>query len=135
MPNVPNHFYVILFRNAAQQLFPANTLSTFTIELSQTINLVPNDRWEVGLCEFTCPPKNVGTLKPVAVVGNTNALIYCSLIQQQFVGNKLIKCLRTIILPSLHCEHHWENIYYLPVEKHHITHVRIEIKDLTGKPL
>jgi hypothetical protein len=49
------HFYVTLFSNALQTLYPENTLGAFTIELEQTIELDPNDRWEVALCEFSCP--------------------------------------------------------------------------------
>ena len=47
----------------------------FTIELAQAKDLGPNEKWEVGLCEFTCPLKNVGKLKPIEVIGNTNVLI------------------------------------------------------------
>ena len=96
MPDGQNHFYVTLFNSASQDLFPDNTLGMFRIELAQTIYLGPKDRWEVGLCEFTCPPKNVGTMKAIEVVGNTNALIYCNPITPQFVRKNYIRCLRTV---------------------------------------
>ena len=98
-------------------LRPDNSINAFTSELAQVTDLGPDDRWEVGLCEFTCPPEKVGTIKPIEVVGNTNVIIYCNLVKPQFVVDNLISCLRTVIVPSLHCETKFENIYYLPVEK------------------
>ena len=135
MAGDPNQFYVTLFSTASQELFPDNTFNAFTIQLAQTIDLGPNDRWEVGLCEFSNPTQNKRMIKPVLNVGETNALIYFNLIQPQFVENELIRSLRFIFTPSLNCEHYFDHIYYLPVEKRHIRHITIEIKDLTGKPL
>ena len=61
------------------------------------IDLGPNDRWEVGFSESSCPPQvKEGMIKPVVIVG---ALINFNLIQPQFVGKKLIRCLRTINQP------------------------------------
>ena len=74
MNDVPNHFHVTLFRNASQKLLPDNTINAFTSELAQVIDLGPDDRWEVGICEISCPPKNIGTLKPNTVVGGTNVI-------------------------------------------------------------
>jgi hypothetical protein len=133
MPNAHNHFYVTLFSTASQDLFPDNTHGAFTTELAKSIDLDSNYRWEVGVTEFTCPPPAVGNIKPVVVVGDTNAIIYCNLIEQQFVGDKLIRCLRTFINPSQYCEHKFDTIYYVPVENLHIRHIRIEIRDLAGK--
>jgi hypothetical protein len=90
MFNDSNHFYITLFSTASQKLFPDNTHAAFTNELAQTIDLDPKDKWEVGLCEFTCPPHTAGTVKPLMVVGHNNSPIYCNLIQPQFVGNNLI---------------------------------------------
>jgi hypothetical protein len=81
------HFYITLFRNASQKVYPSNTLSDFKIQLAQPTDLGSSDDWEVGLCEFSCPPPATGRIKTVAVIGDTNALIYCDLITPQFVGN------------------------------------------------
>lgn len=64
-----------LFSNASQDLFPDNTIGSFTFELAGPIELGRKDDWEVGLCEFSYPPKDEGTLKPEVVVGDTMALI------------------------------------------------------------
>jgi hypothetical protein len=87
------HFYITLFSNASQEVHP-NTLAVFKIQLAQRIDLGSTDNWEVGLCEFSCPPPKTGTLKPVSMVGDTSALIYCDLITPQFVGNDSDFCER-----------------------------------------
>ena len=135
MTDVPNHFYVTLFSNASQALFPDNTVNAFTSELAQVIDLGPDDTWEVGLCEFSCPSQHVGTLKPNIVVGGTNMIIYCNLIKSQFVVDNLIRCLRTIIVPSLYCDYAFDHIYYLPVDQSRFKHIRIELRDLMGEPV
>ena len=40
----PKHFYVTLFSNASQSLYPNNTISAFTVELPRPIELGPNDK-------------------------------------------------------------------------------------------
>jgi len=89
-------------------------LAEFTIQLAQRKVLGSTDNWEVGLCEFSCPPPKSGTLKSVEVVGETNALVYCDLITQQFVGNNYVRCLRTFIHPSKYCDQTFKNVYYVP---------------------
>ena len=119
-----HHFYVTLFSNASQTLYPDNTLGAFTVELAQAIEFDPNDKWEVGLCEFSCPHTLVG--------GSENAIIYCDLIPAQLVGSSLARCLRTFIYPSTHGQFAFKHIYYLPVEKRTISNIRIEIMRLSG---
>ena len=133
MANDPKHFYVTLFSNASQELFPENTKSSFTIELPQPIDLGPNDTWEVGLCEFTYPPKFRGTISPNMIIGDTNALIYCNLIRPQFFAHRLIRCLRTVIILSLPGEPYFQHIYYVPVEKRYIKNIRMEVRDSAGE--
>ena len=134
MADDPKHFYVTLFNNASQSLFPANMKSSFTVELARPIDLGPNDTWEVGLCEFTYPPKFKGTISPIMIVGETNALIYCDLIRPRFVGKELIRCLRTVVIPSLPGKHYFTHIYYVPLEKRYIKHIRMEGRDQAGEP-
>ena len=129
MANDPKHFYVKLFSNASQSLFPENTKSSFTIELAQPIDLGPNNKWEVGLCEFTYSPKFRGTVSPIMIIEHTNALIYCNLIRPQFVGKEFIRFLKTTIVPSLRGEHYFQHIYYVPVEKRYIRNIRMEVRD------
>jgi len=127
-----NHFYITLFSNASQKAYPKNTLAEFTIQLAQRIDLDSTDNWEVGLCEFSCPPPKSGTLKPIEVIGETNSLIYCDLITPQFVGADYVRCLRTFIRPSKYCEHTFQNVYYVPVQKRSFKDISIVIKDLKG---
>jgi hypothetical protein len=94
-------FYVTLFSNVSSDIYTSNKLSAFTNQLAQLTELQPSDKWEVGLCEFTCSPLAAGTFKPTVIVGKSHDLIYCDLISPQFVGDKYVKCLRTFIYPSL----------------------------------
>jgi hypothetical protein len=59
--------------------YPANTTSSFTVQLALEIDLA-SDSWEVALCEFSFPPPKEDSQKPPAVLYDTNALIYCDLI-------------------------------------------------------
>ena len=112
------HFYVTLFSNASQKIFPDNTLATFTIHLAQTIDLGKSSDWEVGLCEVSYQPPRPQIINGVIdFISEVNALIYCDVIAQQFVGKDYVWLLRTIIYPFKLGEHHFQNIYYLPVEK------------------
>ncbi len=48
-----NNFYVTVFSNGSQKLYPANTLAEFTARLAQAIELGSMEEWEVEVCEFT----------------------------------------------------------------------------------
>jgi hypothetical protein len=99
------HFSITLFSNASHKVRSSNTLAEFTIQLAQRIDLGSTDNWEVGLCELSCPPPYPHTVKPYEPVGERNALIYCDLITQKFVGSDYVRCLRTFIHPSKYCDH------------------------------
>jgi hypothetical protein len=62
-----------LFSKASEDLYATNTNNAFTARLAKTIELGPNDRWEVAVCEFTCPAPKTGTFKEVIVIGETIA--------------------------------------------------------------
>jgi len=102
-----------------------------SLQLAQRIDLGSTDNSEVGLCEFSCPPKS-GTLKPLEVVGETNAMVYCDLITQKFVGNNYFRCLRTFIYPSKYCDQTFQNVYYVPVVKRTFQDIRILVADQKG---
>jgi hypothetical protein len=128
------HFYVTLFSNASRTLNPDNTLAAFICHLARPIDLGSNDPWEVGLSEFTCPTLKTGTYQPsVIVIGARNFLIYCDLISLQFVGENLLRGLRTYIAPSTQCQHIFDQIYYMPVQKRIFQDIRIEILTMEGK--
>jgi hypothetical protein len=129
---LPKQFYVTVFSNASQKFYPDNTLATFTTHFAQPISLDPAERWEVGVCELSFPPPQVGNFRSL-LVGDTNVLIYCSLIALQFVGGNLVRCFRTFITPTQHCHHVFENVYYVPVEKRRFQDIRIELLNLEGK--
>jgi len=133
MANISNHFYVTLFSNASRKIYKDNTLAAFTVKLAQPIDLGTNENWEVGLCEITCPPPTAGTLKPVLIVGDTNVIVYCNLISQQFVGENAVRCLRSFIFPSALCQHVFKEVFYIPVEQRRFQDIRIEFLTLQGK--
>jgi hypothetical protein len=110
------NFYITFFSNSLKNVYLANKLSEFTIQLAQLIDLSSTDDWEVGLCEFSYPPPYPDIAKPYELVGETNALVQCDLITQQFVGSDYVRCLRTLMHPTIYCDYAFENIY-LPVEK------------------
>ena len=124
-----HEFYLTLFSNSSQALYPDNTVGAFTIELARPIELNPRYKWVVGLCEFSCPANRSDEL-----VAGTHGLIYCNLIAAQLVGGTLARCLRTYIYPpqSHDCEYIFDNIYYLPVEDLLIKNVHVEILTLAG---
>jgi hypothetical protein len=126
---------VTLLSNTSKSLYPDNTIAAFTAELARPIELGYSDNWEVGICEFSYPPNSVGTFKHTTVVGDTTGLIYCDLVPPQYVGRALVRCMRTFIYPALSGEHVFDNVYYLPVEKRTFKSIRIEILQLTGKPV
>jgi hypothetical protein len=129
-----NHFYVTLFSNASQSIFPKNKLTSLKSHLAQPVNLGTSSNWEIGICEFTCQPPKPRPLPATAfdIVGEANVLIYCDLIAPQFVGKNYIRLLRTFIRPSKFCEHLFQNIYYLPVEKSVFQEIHIEMRKLDG---
>jgi len=77
----------------------------------------------------------VSKFKHTTVVGDSRGLVYCDLISPQYVGRALVRCMKTFILPSLSGQHVFDNVYYLPVEKRKFKSIRIEILQLTGKPV
>jgi hypothetical protein len=83
---------VILFCNASQTVFADNTTASFTIRLTQTLDLGPTGKWEVGLCEVTRPTQ----YGQFTHVGDIN--VYCNLISPQFLGSQLVRCLTFILL-------------------------------------
>jgi hypothetical protein len=127
-------FFVILFSNALQKLFPDNTIAAFTIKLAQPIELGSKDRWEVEICELTCPPIIVGSFGNVTV-GDTNVLVYCSLISPQFAGSEHVRCLRSFISPSTDCKYIFEKVYYVPVEKRGFRDIRSDLLTMDGDRL
>jgi hypothetical protein len=78
--NEKTHFYVTLLSNASQKLYPSNTHSSFKVHLTRPVDMGSDSRWEVGICEVSCRPTNVGTYTAVTVISANNALIYCDLI-------------------------------------------------------
>ena len=48
------------------------------------------------------------------------------------MDDKKVRVLRTYISPSTYCNHNFENVYYVPVEKQRIPNIRTEIRDLAG---
>ena len=92
------------------------------------------DRWEVGLCEFTCHPRNVGRIAGLDVVCAKIAFLYCDLISPQFVGSQYVRCFSTFVLPTTYCNDVYENVYYVPVEKRRFQDIRIEILRQRGEP-
>ena len=89
------HFYVTLFSNALQKIYPDNTLATFTIHLTQPIDLGTSSDWEVVLCEVPYQPPRRQIINDVIIdfISEVNALIYCDLIAPQFADKDYVKLL------------------------------------------
>ena len=130
------HFYITLYSNASQKLYPDNTQASFTCHLAQPINLGSASDWEVGLSEVSYyPPKRVVMFKNTVVdyISTLNGLIYCDLIAPQFVGENKVRVIRPIIIWPATGIHLFQNIYYFPVEKSEFQDIRIEIRKLNGE--
>jgi hypothetical protein len=115
-----DQFYVTLLSNASEKLYPENAIGAFTVELARLMYLAPDTNWEVGLCEFKGSASYVGTVQNLTVVGDQIGFIYCDLISSQFVGDSLIRFLKTYVYPSIACQFEFKNVYYFPVEKRRI---------------
>ena len=87
MDAIRDSFYVTFFSNSSMKLCHKNKTAVFTVQIAHEIDL-GTDGWELGLCKFSGPPTEVGILKPAVVVGDTHALIYCTLINRQFMGGQ-----------------------------------------------
>ena len=48
-----DHFYITLFSNTSQDMYPDNKTAAFTIHLAQPIRLDPSEICEVALCELS----------------------------------------------------------------------------------
>jgi hypothetical protein len=129
------HTSTSLLSNTSQKHYPSNTLSSFKVHLARPVDLGSDSRWELGVCEVSCRPTNVGTNTAVTVISANNALIYCDLISPQFFGSQYVRVLRTFILPTVYCNHSFENVYYMPVEKRRFHDIEIKILRLDGTPV
>jgi len=90
-----------------------------------------NGKWVFA--KITCPLPLVGNGVPLTTVGNTHVLVYCNVIAPQFVGNDMVRCLRTFIFPSTNCENIFDKIYYIPFEQRKFQEIRIEFLITNGK--
>jgi len=93
----PTSFYVTLLSNTWKSLYPDQTIATITVELAGPIELFSSVNWEMRLCEFSYPPKNVGSFKPTTIVIDCTGLMYCDLILPQYLGRALVSCKGTFI--------------------------------------
>ena len=122
-----DHFYVTLFSNASQDIYPDNKIAAFTTQLAQPIRLNPSEIWEVGLCELSYSASH-GLQKNGPLLNNLNvflnALIYCDLIAPQLIGTTKLRCLRSYL---------FQNVYYVPLEKKTFRDIRIEILNQSGE--
>jgi len=124
-----DHFYITLFSNTSQHIYPDNKIAAFAIQLAQPIILEPSEIWEVGLCELTKP-------STLPVGDNTDALVYSDLIAPQFIGTNMVRFFRTFNTTwtaNYDTEYIFDNVHYVPVEKRMFRDVRIEILNLSGE--
>jgi hypothetical protein len=131
--NEQTHFYITPLCNASQKPYSSNTLISFTEHLARPIDLGSNSKLEVGVCEVSCHPYNVGTYANLKDMGVDAALIYCDVIAPQFVGSQYVRVLRTFIHPSTYCNHTFDNIYYVAVEKGRFQDIEIRLLRLDGR--
>ena len=107
-----DNFYITLFSNASQDIYPDNKIAAFTIQLAQPIRLDPSEICEVGLCELAYSATQQQLV-------DSNALVYCDVIAPQFIGASMIRYLRTFeTMPAKYGDKFlYENVYYVAVEK------------------
>ena len=111
------------------KVYPKNKIAASTVQMAHEINL-GTDRRAVGLCDFSFAP---GNFKHSIGVGDTLALIYCTLMDSQFVGEQMVACIRTYIYQTTFCNHVFKNVYYMPVKQRRFRNIRIKITDSVGK--
>jgi len=126
-----DHFYVPLFSNASQDIYPDNKIAAFTSQLAQPIRLNPYEIWEVGLCELSYSASH-GLLHTFNVC--LNALIYCDLIAPQLIGTTKVRCLRSfrLVPTDYDSEYLFQNVYNVPLEKKTFRDIRIDILNQSG---
>jgi hypothetical protein len=78
-------------------------------------------------------PYNTGTYASLDVISGDEALIYCNVISPQFFGSQYVRVLRTFIQPSKYCNHTFDNIYYLPVEKRLFQNIEVRLLRFDGR--
>ena len=133
-----DHFYVTLFSNASQDIYPDNKIAAFTTQLAQPIRLDPSELWEVALCELSYSASH-GLQKNGPMLNNLNvflnALIYCDLIAPQLIGTTKVRCLRSfrLVPTDYDSEYLFQNVYYVPLEKKTFRDIRIEILNQSGE--
>ena len=114
--------------------YPNNTIGAFTVQLAHELDLI-TVKWEVAICEFSCSPPSVGTVKSHVFVGYTNASFYCDLISPKLVNHLKVRCLRTFSHPTAFCNLVFENLYYISVEKRTFREITIHIFYTAGIPI
>ena len=105
-----DHFYITLFSNASQHLYPDNKISTFTIQLAHPIILDLSEIWEVGSCELSFSERQL-------LEDNTDVLVYCDLIAPQLIGTTMVRFLRTfniIVLEDYGVEYQFKKCITYP---------------------
>ena len=104
--------------HASLDLYSDNTLAVFTTHLAHPIDLgTSSSEWEVCLCEVSYGVPSNELSVPDTLIDKTIVFVYCDLIAPQFVAGQNLRTLRIIHHPSRDGEHHFQNVYYLPVEK------------------
>jgi len=127
-----DHFYITLFSNASQDIYPDNKIAAFTTQLAQPIKLDQSEIWEVGSCELSYSANLQQLLDFHYFV---NALIYCDLIAPQHIGTTKVRCLRSfrLVPTDYDSEYLFQNVYYVPLEKKTFRDIRIEILNQSGE--
>ena len=107
-------------------VYPKYTITAFTVQLAHELGS-GTDRWEVGICELSCPPPYEGTLKTNLVVGEAHACVYCTLISPHFVRERKFSCIRIYIHTTAFCNHVFENVNHMPFDRRKFREIRLII--------
>jgi len=124
-----DHFYITLFSNASQHIYPDNKIAAFTIQLAQPIILDSSEILGGWIMRTLFSERQL-------LEDNTHALVYCDLIAPQLIGTNMVRFLRTfniITREDYGFEYEFKNVYYVPVEKRMFRDIRIEILNLAGE--
>ena len=120
--------YITLPCTASKVQFPENTRGKYTTQLPQEIYLPGT--WDVGLCEIYLPVPKVDTKLDLVYV-------YCDLIEYSSIGDALVPCIRTVILPNKTKPtiQRYDNIYYLPLRSNRFSVIEINIAGDLGETI
>lgn len=127
-------FYVYLSSDGCEKLFPNNTKSSYTIQLSEPIELDPAFSWNVALAEVIFPATsntdNNIALAPGTAAGIGPVFIYSDCASNCRVGDSYSRILRIVSPKKSHQT--FPDRFYVPVSQRKIDTISILVASRAG---